>query len=103
MGLAIRKEKILSAVIDTYIRTGEPIGSKALLAAIPVPDLDHKMGEIIKGEVTSPIEPPAGCRFASRCKYACDACRGQALPFTEVTPGHFVMCRRCTEGTLPQE
>ncbi|MBE6929589.1 MAG: ATP-binding cassette domain-containing protein [Ruminococcaceae bacterium] len=77
--------------------------TKALLAAIPVPDLDHKMGEIIKGEVTSPIEPPAGCRFASRCKYACDACRGQALPFTEVTPGHFVMCRRCTEGTLPQE
>ena len=72
--------------------------TQALLAAIPVPDLDHKMGEIIKGEVTSPIEPPAGCRFANRCKYCTDACRGCDLPLEEVSPGHFVMCRRCTEA-----
>ena len=72
--------------------------TQALLAAIPVPDLDHKMGEIIKGEVTSPIEPPKGCRFANRCKYCCDACRESDLPLTEVSPGHFVMCRRCTEA-----
>ena len=77
--------------------------TKALLAAIPEPDLNHKMGEIIKGEVTSPIEPPAGCRFANRCKYCTEGCRGIDLPFTEVTPGHFVMCKRCTDGTLPQE
>ena len=73
--------------------------TQALLAAIPVPDLDHKMGEIIKGEVTSPIEPPKGCRFANRCKYCTDACRSCDMPLTEVTPGHFVMCRRCTEET----
>ena len=75
--------------------------TRALLAAIPVPDLDHKMGEIIKGEVTSPIDPPVGCRFAGRCKYCAKECQERALDFTEVRPGHFVMCERC--HTLPQE
>ncbi|NMA93053.1 MAG: ATP-binding cassette domain-containing protein [Clostridiales bacterium] len=71
--------------------------TRALLAAIPEPDLNHRMGEIIKGELTSPIAPPAGCRFANRCKHCADECLRQELSFSEVTPGHFVMCKRYSD------
>jgi len=68
--------------------------TKALLAAIPVLDTSRRNREIeiIKGEVTSPINPKPGCRFASRCPYAGPECTGENLPLTEVSPGHFVAC-----------
>jgi len=68
--------------------------TKALLGAIPVldPAMREKDWTIIRGEVTSPIEPAPGCRFAPRCPYASEACTGKALPLTEVSPGHFVAC-----------
>ena len=72
--------------------------TKALLAAIPEPDLERsrtKKLEVIRGEVTSPINPKPGCRFAARCEY-CDQCGGRCTEgnpeFVEVTPGHFVSC-----------
>ena len=71
--------------------------TKALLAAIPVPELGHEMGDIISGEVTSPIEPPAGCRFAGRCKYQKECCHGHDIALVEASPGHFVMCERHIE------
>lgn len=66
--------------------------TKALLSAVPEPRLTgKKRKEIIHGEVTSPINPPAGCRFAPRCPYASPECSApQAL--SEHTPGHFVSC-----------
>ena len=71
--------------------------TKALLAAIPVPDLDHcgNLKSLIKGEVTSPINPKPGCRFAARCGCRADACTEGPLPLREVGPGHFVACRLC--------
>ena len=68
--------------------------TKALLNAIPIASLKYrKKLEIIKGEVTSPINPKPGCRFADRCPYATDRCREDGLKLTEITPGHFVACR----------
>ena len=68
--------------------------TKALLSAIPVPNLSkrHARPSVIRGEVGNPIDPPPGCRFAARCEYACDKCRGQNIPLKEVEPGHFVAC-----------
>ncbi len=68
--------------------------TKALLNAIPIASLKYrKKLEIIKGEVTSPINPKPGCRFADRCPYATDKCREDGLKLKEITPGHFVACR----------
>ena len=69
--------------------------TQALLSAIPVPSLKKKRERIIlKGEITSPINPKPGCRFANRCPYATDACRGKDIPLKEVEPGHFVACTK---------
>lgn len=71
--------------------------TKALLSAIPSVDIDHPMQrEILKGEITSPINPKPGCRFAARCKYACDKCH-QEQEFKEIENGHFVACNRVEE------
>ncbi len=49
----------------------------------------------LEGEVPSPINPPAGCRFKARCKYAKEIC-GQEMPaLKEVGPGHFAACHMC--------
>ena len=68
--------------------------TKALLNAIPIASLKHrKKLEIIKGEVTSPINPKPGCRFADRCPYVTDHCREDGLELKEIAPRHFVACR----------
>ncbi len=68
--------------------------TKALLQAIPVPDLSHRgvKREVLKGEVSSPINPKPGCRFAARCPFAGEKCRCGDVPLQEVTPGHFAAC-----------
>ncbi len=71
--------------------------TKALLSAIPVADIHKPMARIpMKGEITSPINPKPGCRFASRCPYATDDCR-QPQKLEEVAPNHFVSCCRVRE------
>ncbi len=68
--------------------------TQALLNAIPIASLKHKKKlEIIKGEVTSPINPKPGCRFADRCPYVTDRCREAGLSLKEISDGHFVACR----------
>ena len=67
--------------------------TQALLSAIPVPKLENRRERIIlKGEITSPINLPKACRFASRCLYATPACFGQEPELKEVAPGHQVAC-----------
>lgn len=67
--------------------------TQALLSAIPRPSLDRKMEKIIlKGEITSPINPEPVCRFANRCNYAEDICREKEPALEEISPGHFVAC-----------
>lgn len=65
----------------------------ALLSAIPVAKLDVVKDRIIlEGDVGSPIEPPEGCRFAGRCRYAQDLCRQKTPELAEYSEGHFVAC-----------
>ena len=69
--------------------------TQALLSAIPVPTLGEKKKRILlKGEISSPIDPPAQCRFAKRCLYATDECRGGCPSLKEICPGHKVACFR---------
>ncbi len=67
--------------------------TQALLSAIPIPQLHNRRERILlKGEITSPINPPKACRFAQRCPYATDRCRQEEPTLTEIKPGHFVSC-----------
>lgn len=68
--------------------------TKALLDAIPRPELGRQNLErkLLTGEVSSPIEPAPGCRFAPRCPYATARCKGADIPLKEVSPGHFCAC-----------
>ena len=72
--------------------------TQALLSAIPVPSLKKRRERIIlKGEISSPINPKPGCRFAARCPYATDRCRSEEPKLVEIEKGHFVACH-LTEG-----
>ncbi len=68
--------------------------TKALLSAIPIPKVGGPKKEriLLKGEVSSPIDPGDECRFAKRCQYACEACHAGCPELKEVSPGHFVAC-----------
>ena len=71
--------------------------TKALLSAIPSTDIHHPHKRImLKGEITSPINPKPGCRFAARCPYATDACH-EPQQLEEILPNHYVSCCRCRE------
>ena len=71
--------------------------TKALLSAIPSVDIHNPMQRIrLKGEITSPINPKPGCRFAARCPYATEACK-QPQVLEEIEPNHFVSCCRVRE------
>lgn len=69
--------------------------TKALIAAIPIPDVHHKRNEeqILTGEVTSPIEPKPGCRFAARCRFASPECM-QPQTLRKISSDHYVMCHK---------
>ena len=68
--------------------------TKALLAAIPIPSVEscHKRRELLQGEVTSPVNPKPGCRFAARCPKACEKCHEESMELQEVSKGHWVAC-----------
>lgn len=71
--------------------------TKALLSAIPSTDIDHPHERIhLKGEITSPVNPKPGCRFAARCPYVCDKCH-EPQQLEELLPNHFVSCCRARE------
>ena len=66
--------------------------TKALIAAVPVPDPSYRRTEVISGEIPSPVNPPPGCRFNTRCPYAHDRCIREEPPLVEVEKDHFVAC-----------
>ncbi len=71
--------------------------TQALLSAIPSTDVDRKMQRVqLKGELTSPINPKPGCRFAARCPYATAKCQ-EPQQLREIESGHFVQCCRIEE------
>lgn len=81
---------------DIYAEPLHPY-SKALISAVPVPDpeIEAKRERIIlKGDVPSPINPPKGCHFNTRCKYAVPECKIQEPQLVEIKPRHFAACIR---------
>jgi len=69
--------------------------TKALFAAVPRPEPDRiKEKAAIAGEIGDPIDPPSGCRFHPRCKYAIDSCSEFDIPLKEIKPRHWVACHR---------
>ncbi len=75
--------------------------TEALLSAVPVPDPDYKMERIIlEGDVPSPVNPPKGCPFHPRCRYAKDICSQQVPAFEDIGNKHFVACHFSRELKL---
>lgn len=69
--------------------------TQALLSAIPIPDpkvSKERSRVILEGDVPSPLNPPSGCRFRTRCKYAFDRCKDEEPLLKEVGSGHYVAC-----------
>jgi len=67
--------------------------TEALLSAVPLPDPTAKRERIIlTGDVPSPIRPPSGCRFHTRCPHAFDRCRVEEPPLKAIAPGHLAAC-----------
>ncbi len=72
--------------------------TQALVAAVPIPDVDKKTLRIIlPGEVPSPINPPKGCRFHPRCPYATELCAQKEPHLEEYLKGHFAACHYATK------
>src|SRR5213594_2440274 len=67
--------------------------TKALIAAVPVPDPTHRrIGDVISGEIPSPVNPPPGCTFHTRCPFAHSRCVNEVPPLIEVEKDHWVSC-----------
>jgi peptide/nickel transport system ATP-binding protein/oligopeptide transport system ATP-binding protein len=78
---------------EIYLRPLHPY-TEALLSAVPVPDpsVRGKKRIVLEGDVPSPINPPKGCRFHTRCPYAEARCRTEEPAWREASPGHWVAC-----------
>lgn len=86
-------ERILQHPLHPY--------TEALISAIPPADPDiHQNRIMLSGEIPSPANPPSGCVFHTRCRYAKDLCKVEAPPLLEVEPGHFASCHFAKELNL---
>ncbi len=83
------------APVDKLFSNPSHPHTRALLSAIPSIDLDHPMErERLEGEISSPINPEPGCRFARRCRYATPECSAHDISLREIDQDHFIACHR---------
>jgi len=86
------------AEAETLLRRPLHPYTESLISAIPPADPDIKTNRImLTGEIPSPSNPPSGCVFHTRCRYAKDVCSSDAPPLVEVEPGHFASCHFAQE------
>ncbi len=89
------------AETETLLRHPLHPYTEALISAVPPADPDIRLSRIIlEGDVPSPANPPPGCVFHPRCRYAVDVCRVEEPQLVEVEPNHFVSCHRAKELSL---
>jgi peptide/nickel transport system ATP-binding protein len=89
------------AETEEFFRRPRHPYTEALLAAIPEPNPDiHIDDSLLQGEVANPANPPSGCYFHPRCRYAQEVCSREAPPWDEVQPGHFSACHFARELEL---
>ena len=80
---------------ELYARAQHPY-TQALLSSIPIPDVDVQPDRIrLSGELPSPFNPPVGCRFNTRCRFATEKCRTCQPQLQDVGNGHIVACHLC--------
>jgi peptide/nickel transport system ATP-binding protein len=90
----------LAATRELFSNPKHPY-TEALLSAIPHPDPRRKRERVIlTGEVANPANPPSGCYFHPRCRYAQEECHLRAPDWREIVPGHWVACHRADELSL---
>ena len=78
--------------------------TKALFSAIPVPDPDYKMNRIVlEGSIPSPANPPAGCKFHTRCKECMEICKHVSPVYRDIEPDHFTACHLYNTPEMNQE
>ncbi len=79
---------------DTVFRDPRHPYTVALLSSIPTTDPNNadKKRILLEGNIPSPIRPPEGCKFHTRCYMSCDKCKHEVPPLQEIEPGHFVAC-----------
>ncbi|MEQ2456430.1 ABC transporter ATP-binding protein [Flavonifractor hominis] len=87
----------LVELAESYELNKNPIHpyTKTLLSAVPVPDPEVSRSRqriVLEGDIPSPMNPPTGCRFHTRCPYATDKCKEAAPEFKEHAPGHWAAC-----------
>jgi oligopeptide transport system ATP-binding protein len=93
----------LVEIADAKTIYNEPLMpyTKALISAVPVPDPQVEATRqriMLEGDVPSPINPPTGCRFHTRCPYAIEACKEVVPQLVEIKPAHFAACIRISPG-----
>jgi peptide/nickel transport system ATP-binding protein len=89
------------AQTDDLFRNPSHPYTEALLSAIPVPDPDHPIPEQgLEGELPDPANPPSGCYFHPRCRYARENCQAEPPPWLEIEPQHFSRCHFARELAL---
>ena len=82
-----------SARTDTLFSNLQHPYTEALVSAVPIPDPAFRFKRILlEGDVPSPVDPPSGCHFHPRCRYAGQICEKQAPEYREIGPDHFVSC-----------